>query len=61
MNEPFDAEKAIAELRASGWNNKIGLTVWKSPWGALYHGPAYAYRIMLAVKDNPVCPTVSVR
>lgn len=54
---PFDAEAAIQALRDNGWKQKL-LGIWKSPWGALYHGPAYAYKVMMAVKDNPICPEV---
>lgn len=59
VTEIFDAEKAIAELEANGWKRKGH--IWKSPWGALYLGPAYAYKLMLAVKDNPICPTIPGR
>ena len=57
MEKVFDAQSAIAELKANGWVQKLSC-IWKAPWGALYHGPAYAYKVMLAVKDNPICPEV---
>lgn len=60
MNDTFDAEKAVVELEAAGWKRKT-MSIWKSPWGALYLGPAYAYRLMLAVKDNPICPDIPGR
>lgn len=58
--EHFDAQKATQELIANGWK-RVTLGVWKSPWGALFHGPAYAHKVMLAVKDNPIFPTVPRR
>jgi ABC-type transport system substrate-binding protein len=53
----FDPEKASRELEAAGWTKERGF-VWKSPWGACFRGPAYAYAVMLAVKDNALFPKV---
>lgn len=38
------------ELNAAGWK-EVRMFVWKSPWGALYRGPAHAWKVMESVKQ----------
>lgn len=40
-------------LLSAGWQKKVG-NLWKSPSGALFYGPAYAYKIM--TKGCPPMP-----
>jgi hypothetical protein len=57
MDNPFDAEQASKELIDGGWKQKK-LGIWMAPWGSLYYGPAYAHKVMTAVRGNPICPNV---
>lgn len=57
MNNEPDIEQKIAELKAAGWM-PLNSWTWKAPHGALYLGPAGAWRYMKAIQDNPICPRV---
>lgn len=47
----MSAETWVRDLEAAGWTKYNGsMTVWRSPWGALYRGPYLAWTIM----NNPV-------
>ena len=40
-------EEMVADLKAAGWTKYKGnSTIWLSPWGALFRGPAKAWWIM---------------
>ena len=39
-------ERAIKELAEAGWQKDSWPGLWRSPWGALYRGPALAYAVM---------------
>lgn len=41
----FDVETAVAELKAAGWRPQTA-TTWRAPGGALFRGPADAWRRM---------------
>lgn len=43
---PFDTDKAVAELRAAGWVSDGFGTRWHDPQGAVWRGPAGAWRVM---------------
>lgn len=45
MTTSHDIDQMIAELKAAGWVPKTP-TIWKSPHGSLYLGPAGAWRRM---------------
>lgn len=59
MKKPLvnDIDKMAAELKANSWTEVRSWT-WRAPNGALYRGPAGAWRIMKAIQDNPICPTI---
>lgn len=38
-------EDMIAELKAAGWRQRM-IGIWSSPKGKLFHGPAFAYKVM---------------
>ena len=43
----FDVENAIKALKLAGWKRyRNMMTVWESPKGNLFRGPALAYKIM---------------
>ena len=40
-------EEMKAELLRAGWKLwRKNLTIWVAPWGAIYRGPAGAFRVM---------------
>lgn len=41
----FTPEQQIADLAAAGWE-RMSLTVWRSPSGALFRGPYGAWLVM---------------
>jgi len=57
VHEPwpeFDSVAARAELRAAGWKQpgEHGRTVWQSPSGKLYRGPALAWKLLRKYGDQ---------
>lgn len=45
-------EEMRVELEVAGWTKYRGnSTIWLSPWGALFRGPAKAWEIMRAVTE----------
>ena len=46
-------EEMIAALKSAGWK-PIRSDVWQAPWGALFVGPAGAYRTMKQLEAKKV-------
>jgi len=48
MNSDITVEQMIEELKKGGWK-KWRKDIWKSPQGAMYYGPAGAWKAMKGI------------